>query len=138
MAAEEDGAQGDIDEAEAKAAREAEEEALEAERAAEEKAERAKAAKEAKAAKAGKKRRPYNYLLEQMVEFKAPAEGEKEPPRRWDEVKDGFVSPEQALEHVSKAKLVGRFRAVRVASDEHEAAMTTPEPVHTLRKVKGK
>ena len=131
MSAEDATEQDLVDEAEAKAAREAEEEALEAARVAEERAAKAKE-------KTGKKRKSSNYLLEQMVEYKAPGPGEKEPPNRWDEVKDGFPSPEQALEHAAKAKLVGRFRAVRLASDEYEGAVTTPEPTHTLRRVKAK
>jgi hypothetical protein len=74
-----------------------------------------------------KRRKPYNYALEKRAE--AATDG-------WIEVKDGFLSPEAAIEHVTKAKLVGTFRAVRVASAEYVSELTTPDPVLTVKKLK--
>jgi hypothetical protein len=88
-----------------------------------------------------RKRRSSNYFLEQLVEQEVlqRAAGEKETdpiPRLWSEVGDGFLSPKQALAHVSDNKLQGVFRVVRVTTPLLEATMTPQEPVWTMKKVK--
>lgn len=79
-----------------------------------------------------KRRKPYNYTLERLEDLKDDAG--RAP--MWEQVQDGFLSPEAAIEHVSKEKLTGRFRAIRVASDEYVSEMTRPEPVLTVTRVK--
>lgn len=80
-----------------------------------------------------KKRKPYNYALERWVE--SGGDGTTGP-KLWEQVKEGFVSPEQALEYPVKIKLQGTFRAVRIASDSYEVALITPEPIVKMSKVK--
>ena len=85
---------------------------------------------EARDTKATRKRKSSNYILERNAVVNGQAD------EMWQQVKDGFVSPEQAIEHVRKAKLTGRFRAVRVASAEYVSELTTPEPILTVKKIK--
>jgi len=82
--------------------------------------------------KATRRRKSSNYALERKEDLKD--EAKRDP--MWEQVKDGFASPELALEFVFKTKLTGTFRAVRVASDEYESTLVTPEPVLTVKKVK--
>jgi hypothetical protein len=79
----------------------------------------------------GKKRRSSNYALEQLI----VKEGAGRDPM-WATVKDGFVSEEQAIEHMRKSKLQGVFRAIRIATDTYEVRLVTPEPVIVVTKVK--
>lgn len=53
----------------------------------------------------------------------------------WFEVKDGFVSPKQALEYAEAKKIQGAVRAVRVASAIYGGSVVNPEPVYTLKKI---
>lgn len=81
---------------------------------------------------AKKRRKSSNYVLER----RGPSESLPFGVVVWEQVNDWFASPKQAIEHIAKEKLTGTFRAVRVASDEYMAMLTTPEPVLTVKKVK--
>ena len=78
------------------------------------------------------KRKSSNYVLEMLLERKESDPG----PELWEQVKEGFVSPEQALEFPVKTKLRGRFRAVRVASGVYEVTLVTLEPVVKISRMK--
>lgn len=70
-----------------------------------------------------------NYALEMYGE--KSAEGQPV----WLEVKDGFVSPEKALDHAKEQKLQGAFRVVRVASPVYGGSVVQQEPIYTLKKI---
>lgn len=71
-----------------------------------------------------------NYALE--VNRGPSAEGEN----LWAEIKQGFVSPEQALDYARKEKIRGIFRVVRIASEEFSGNLVTPEPVFEIIRAK--
>jgi hypothetical protein len=81
-----------------------------------------------------RKRRSPDYVLQELVEQK----DSDTSPNVWRDAKDGFVSPEQALAHIEKAKLEGVYRVVRQASDVIRGSLKTPEPVYTIEKVETK
>lgn len=83
-----------------------------------------------------KRRASSNFALERWLESKEREGGGPSEPNLWEQIRDGFISPEEAIGHISKAKLTGTFRAVRVASEEHVSELMTPEPVLTVKKVK--
>lgn len=70
-----------------------------------------------------------NYALEQMLD------GAERGGPLWLEVKDGFVSPEKALDHAKEQKLQGAFRVVRVASPVYGGSVVQQEPIYTLKKI---
>lgn len=79
--------------------------------------------------KVRKSKKPANYALE--VSGAKSAEG-------WDiwfQIKDGFASPEQALEFAKANKVQGHVRVVRVATPVYGGAVINPEPVYTLKRV---
>lgn len=83
-----------------------------------------------------KKRKSSNYTLERYLESKEREGGGPANPDLWEQIKDGFVSPEQALEFPVKNKLQGTFRAIRVASASYEVTLVTPEPIVKMLKLK--
>lgn len=75
-----------------------------------------------------RKHSPSNYALERYGQ--KSAEG-------WDvwfQLKDGFVSPEKALEYAAKEKIEGQIRVVRVASPLYGGEVVT-QRLYTLKKV---
>jgi hypothetical protein len=75
-----------------------------------------------------RKHSPSNYALERYGQ--KAAEG-------WDvwfQLKDGFVSPEKALEYAANEKIEGQIRVVRVASPLYGGEVVT-QKLYTLKKV---
>jgi len=72
-----------------------------------------------------------NYALEQMLDRK---EHEIGCPL-WQEIKDGFVSPEKALDYAREKMIQGAVRVVRVVTPVYGGDLVTPEPVYTLKKI---
>jgi len=79
-----------------------------------------------------KKRRSSNYILERLLERKESDPGSV----LWEQIQDGFVSPEQALAFLKENKQEGIFRVVRIASARYEISLITPEPVVKVSKLK--
>jgi hypothetical protein len=77
-----------------------------------------------------RKKKSANFALEQMVE-------EKSEPLTdiWRELKDGFASPEQALDYAKANKIQGVIRAIRIASSIFGGSVVIPEPVYSLVRV---
>lgn len=74
-----------------------------------------------------RKHSPSNYALERYGQ--KSAEG-------WDvwfQLKDGFVSPEKALEYAAKEQIEGQIRVVRVASPLYGGEVVTKK-LYTLKK----
>jgi len=88
--------------------------------------------------KAPRKRRTSSNFALQKKHIAGDIAADTAQGRFWTQVQDGFVSPEEAIDYISKSKppLTGTFRAIRVASAEYVSEMTTPEPVLTITKVK--
>lgn len=78
-----------------------------------------------------REKKPSNFALEQY------GEKSSEGFDTWFQVKDGFVSPEKAIEWAEGEKIKGMVRVIRVVSPVFEGDVVTPEPVYTLRKIKG-
>ena len=83
-----------------------------------------------------RRRKSSNYALERLLETKEREGGGPAAPDLWEQIKDGFASPEQALEFPVKTKVQGVFRAVRIASACYEVDLITPEPVVKVSKIK--
>lgn len=53
----------------------------------------------------------------------------------WRELKDGFISPERALEYAKENKIQGAICVFRIASPVYGGSVVIPEPVYTLTRI---
>ena len=86
-----------------------------------------------------KKRKSSNYSLERYEQLRTEPSGINEKGvvlEVWREVLDGFVSPKAAMAQVSKDKMQGVFRVVRVATPAYAATVIPQEPIWSMEKVK--
>jgi len=74
------------------------------------------------------KKKSANFVLEQMEAADPTAV-------LWRELKDGFISPERALEYAKENKIQGAIRVVRIASPIYGGSVVIPEPVYTLTRI---
>lgn len=72
-----------------------------------------------------------NYAIECLIE--EPISNTKAT-SRFEEVVDGFKSPEAAIDAAEKSRLVGRFRVVRVVTGLLEGSVVPQEPLYKLVK----
>ena len=83
-----------------------------------------------------KKKKSANYALEMIVCKAGQSLGEKDwTIDVWGQVKEGFISPEQALDYAKDNKIQGTLRVVRVASALFGGDVVVPEPVYSLKKI---
>jgi len=75
------------------------------------------------------KKRSANFVLVQM------SEEETSQSVLWREIKDGFISPERALEYAKENKIQGAIRVFRIASPVYGGSVVIPEPVYTLTRI---
>jgi hypothetical protein len=77
------------------------------------------------------KKKSANFVLVRMSEV------ETAESVLWREIKDGFISPERALEYAKENKIQGALRVFRIASPVYGGSVVTPEPVYTLTRIDG-
>lgn len=73
-----------------------------------------------------------NYILEQKIDV---GEDNVSNNTAWLQVKEGFISPEKAIEFANTNKIRGTIRVIRVASPTFVGDVVNPEPVYTLVKL---
>jgi len=76
-----------------------------------------------------------NYAVEKLICCSGETLGNMEwTMNLWGQIKDGFISPSEALDFVKGEKIQGAFRVVRIASELFNGGLITPEPIYSFVK----